>query len=209
MQENRDWSEIQMEINLVTKAQLGDTASANRLVLACQPMIAKAASFFYTRYSRYCDATDNDNFVSIGTLSIYKAINSYDPTKACESGAQFTTYANWWVKRDISRAISKIIKHNHNELDLETSVECEFDDTTSAIDDIRLRQAVMSLPQTEYWVVKLKYGLDGGDSLTYEQIGTSINKTPRQVKYLYSKALDKIKAHFYTSSAIKNPVLVC
>lgn len=83
--------------------------------------------FHISRYYRYRGVAYPD-LVQEGTFGLIKAVDKYDP----EKGFRFSTYASWWIKQAVSRAIaekSRIIRlpvHIHDMMVSISKVERQF-----------------------------------------------------------------------------------
>lgn len=83
--------------------------------------------FHIARYYRYRGVAYPD-LVQEGTFGLIKAVDKYDP----ERGFRFSTYASWWIKQSVSRAIaekSRIIRlpvHIHDMMVSISKVERQF-----------------------------------------------------------------------------------
>jgi len=74
--------------------------------------------------------------------------------------------------------------------------EAEWE-AASALTDEQLSRSIelfKTLPEREYEVLKLCYGLEGGADMTLEDIGRKIGHTRERVRQLKAKALRKLKA---------------
>ena len=58
--------------------------------------------FHICKYYRYRGVAYPD-LVQEGTFGLIKAVDKYDP----ERGFRFSTYASWWIKQSVSRAIAE------------------------------------------------------------------------------------------------------
>merc|ERR1719201_1974429 len=58
--------------------------------------------FHIAKYYRYRGVAYPD-LVQEGTFGLMKAVEKYDP----ERGFRFSTYASWWIKQSVSRAIAE------------------------------------------------------------------------------------------------------
>jgi RNA polymerase sigma factor (sigma-70 family) len=83
--------------------------------------------FHIARYYRYRGVAYPD-LVQEGTFGLIKAVDKYDPDR----GFRFSTYASWWIKQSVSRAIaekSRIIRlpvHIHDMMVSISKVERQF-----------------------------------------------------------------------------------
>jgi RNA polymerase primary sigma factor len=72
-------------------------AAKNTLVGANMRLVFHIAKYYRYRGVAYPD------LVQEGTFGLIKAVEKYDP----EKGFRFSTYASWWIKQSISRAIAE------------------------------------------------------------------------------------------------------
>jgi RNA polymerase sigma factor (sigma-70 family) len=97
------------EAEYIKKAQKGDKESQHILVCSNILLIVKLAS----DYKRYVEASSNKSLdihdlVMEGVFGIYNAIEKYDFSKKVNGkSVKFTTYAWWWIKLYMQRAVEK------------------------------------------------------------------------------------------------------
>ena len=86
------------EIELILKAQKGDIYSRNLLIEKNIPLIQKIAS-----KSIQTTSLSNNDLIQEGIFGLITAIEKFNP----EIGAKFATYASWWIKQAMFKAISE------------------------------------------------------------------------------------------------------
>lgn len=122
------------EIILAKKAQTGDIESRTKLVNSNLRLVVSIAK----KYHKNVGMSFLD-IIQEGNIGLMKSVDKYDPA----SGYRFSTYATWWIRQTISRAItnqantirvpahmfdiqSKVSKASqklHNELGREATIE--------------------------------------------------------------------------------------
>ena len=83
------------ELLLGQRIQAGDGEARERLIEANLRLVAKIANQF-----TYC-GIPVDDLIEEGNLGLMEAVDRFDP----DNGARFSTYAAWWIKHSIRRAI--------------------------------------------------------------------------------------------------------
>ena len=127
---------------LIGKAQAGDTDAFNRILQGNLRFVVRIAS----EYSRA--GLPLDDLIAEGNLGLIKAVEKFD----VDLGYQFTTYAVWWIRNSIQRAIRS---HVHS-VRLPTNRYEDFD---------RLRKSASRLAQ------KL------GREVTAGEVGSNLHMT--------------------------------
>lgn len=82
----------------------GERAGRDENVTACLPMVERVAGYFARRTGLDRRELVKD-LVSEGCLGLMLARKNFDSAKALARGTKFSTYAYWWVRRYILRAI--------------------------------------------------------------------------------------------------------
>ncbi len=87
---------FEQEIELSKRIQKGDITARQQLVEANLRLVVKIAKAYMTNDVGFLD------LVQEGNLGLLKAASKYDHRKQ----VRFSTYASWWIKQSITRALS-------------------------------------------------------------------------------------------------------
>src|SRR6476620_1531535 len=86
----------QQEIELAKKIKKGDTAARERMINANLRLVVTIARDYANLGLPLLD------LISEGNIGLTKAVERFEPTK----GAKLSTYAMWWIKQAIKRALA-------------------------------------------------------------------------------------------------------
>jgi RNA polymerase primary sigma factor len=84
------------EVKLAKRIQRGDQAARQHMIKANLRLVVKIAH----DYSNY--GLPLLDLISEGNIGLMKAVERFDPTK----GGKLSTYAAWWIKQSIKRALA-------------------------------------------------------------------------------------------------------
>ena len=88
----------EQEIDLFTKLQQGDGSIKDLLIESNLKLVVSIAKYYLKANS----TMDLEDLVQEGNIGLMRAIDKFDPSL----GYRFSTYATWWIKQSISRALS-------------------------------------------------------------------------------------------------------
>jgi RNA polymerase primary sigma factor len=86
----------EQEIELAEKIKKGDAAARDRMILSNLRLVVTIAHDYVDLGLPLLD------LISEGNMGLTKAVERFDPTK----GAKLSTYAAWWIKQSIKRALA-------------------------------------------------------------------------------------------------------
>jgi RNA polymerase primary sigma factor/RNA polymerase nonessential primary-like sigma factor len=254
LKEIRRWELLtyEQEQALAKRIAKGDGRARRRMIESNLRLVVSIGKRYINRGLPFSDIIEE------GNLGLIKAVEKFNYKK----GFKFSTYASWWIRQSIERAIinqSKLIRlpvHvveriNHflsamedlmQELDREPTVQelarqmryeqgqvvelqqvirktYSLDSPVGAQQEATLKDVIMdhsqSLPSaaaegvkqreeifewikglrdTEKQVIMMRFGLDGGEPQTLEEIGHVLGLTRERVRQIEAAALQKLRS---------------
>lgn len=196
----------EQELHYLRLSKAGDPEARNLLVEYNMRLVAHIVKK-YTGFER-----DTDDLISIGTIGLIKAINTFD----LEKGNRLVTYAARCIENELLMMLRQERKsirecslyeslgtdREGNEihfLDIIESGEPEILKQMEQNEDIRhLYQSLHnSLDKREYQVITLRYGLFLHAPLTQREVADQLNISRSYVSRIEKKALSKLQNAFY------------
>ena len=158
----------------------------------------------------YSNARDQEDLVSIGTIGLIKAVDTFDPAKE----RRLTTYAATCINNEILmyfRAGKKTAQDVSLAEPIDTDGEgrpltlmdvLAVEDTI--VDDLHRKLAVQklgryireSLDEREQEILRLRYGLDGGREMTQWQVAERLGISRSYVSRLETRSLLKLRRRY-------------
>ena len=192
------------ERRLFFEMREGNSGARSRLIEHNLRLVAHVVRKYYTSYQ------NPDELVSIGSLGLIKAIDSFK----IENGARFATYAAKCVQNEILMFF-RSQKKLSCEVSIHETIDVDRDgnpltyiDVISADDNItenldlkihservyRLIDEV--LDEREKRIIVLRYGLGKSPALTQREVAAALDISRSYVSRIEKKALEKMKEHF-------------
>jgi RNA polymerase primary sigma factor len=242
---------IEQEIQLAARIKKGDKEARSQMIRANLRLVVKIAHDYANLGLPLLD------LVSEGNIGLMKAVERFDPAK----GGKLSTYAAWWIKQSIKRALAnqsktirlpvhlvdKIAKIKRVSLSMSEELGREPTDQELA-DEVGLSAAKLSqlrtvsirpasldapmndedgtefgeivgddnavdpaenlsdknlqeeiadllrvLDDRERKIIMSRFGLDGGNSRTLEEVGEKFGVTRERIRQLQNIALAKLR----------------
>lgn len=190
----------QEEQDCVQRACAGDEMARSLLIEHNLRLVAHIAKKYYNQ------SGDTDDLISIGTIGLIKAVNTYQPGK----NSKLATYAARCIENEILMHLRRI-RRQASEVSLNDALEQEDEGASLSLMDVlkvedtmledlamqedcaRVREAVFRhLKGREQLVILRRYGLDGKPPQTQRQVADSCGISRSYVSRIEKKALEKL-----------------
>jgi len=150
---------------------------------------------------------DGDDLVSVGTIGLIKAINSFKSDK----NIKLATYASRCIENEILMYLRRLSRLKQevsfdeplntdwegNELLLSdvmgTDADTVYSDVEGGVEKELLKASLCKLSQREQKIMKMRFGLDGGDSMTQKDVADTLGISQSYISRLEKKIISKLK----------------
>lgn len=242
---------VEEEVELAAKISKGDQKAREKMITANLRLVVKIAQDYSNIGLSLLD------LINEGNMGLMKAVERFDPTK----GGKLSTYASWWIKQSIKRALanqSKTIRLPVHMVDRVTQIRrttailseklgreptddelaeemnipvarithlksvskkpasldsplndedgsslgdiVPDDKSTSPLEKLQSKSLVgdvdkvlASLEPREADIIRLRFGLEGRDPKTLEEVGEQIGITRERVRQLQEQAIRQLR----------------
>ncbi len=159
--------------------------------------------------SRKFDNTgvDTDDLISIGTIGLIKAINSFKTDK----NIKLATYASRCIENEILMYLRRTVKlksevsfdeplntdFEGNELLLSdilgTDTDAVYGGVESSVEKELLKDALKKLPERERKIMYMRFGLGGKEEMTQKDVADCLGISQSYISRLEKKIIERLK----------------
>ena len=195
------------ESEYIQRCKDGDTQARDLLIEHNLRLVAHIAKKYTT--SGRIASVDFDDIISIGSIGLIKAIDSFNSGKS----ARLATYAARCIENEILMYIRSSKKYSNdiflqdplghdfdgNEITVMDMVKSDDDpvpdEVSDKIDITRMMRKIDEvLDEREREIIRLRYAVCGGEEMTQREIASMLGISRSYVSRIEKKALKKIAA---------------
>ncbi len=196
------------EADAIAKAQAGDIQAKNLLIEHNLRLVVHIIKKYYSNYS------DQDDLISIGTMGLIKGINSFNS----EKGTRIATYAARCIENEILMYF-RSIKKTAMDISMSDPIETDnegnpltladtlstgdtvFEEIDTAIQCRQVRKFVNEIKNPrDKTIIILRYGLDGNEPRTQQEIAQLLNISRSYVSRIETKILTQLRKRMETEN---------
>ena len=190
------------ELECLERVKLGDKEARDKLINHNMRLVAHIVK-------KYSGAAETDDLISVGSIGLIKAINTYEKGK----GTQLATYTARCIENEILMLLRSNKKHKNdiylsdpvgtdkdgNELSL-MDLLCEKEDTVflkvdRGIEREKFLKFIKGiLTEREYVVLCLRYGLKGERVYAQREVAKFLKISRSYISRIEKKGLEKLRA---------------
>lgn len=189
------------ESNKISLLESGDERAKAELVEHNLRLVVYIAKKFDS------SGADGDDLVSVGTIGLIKAINSFKSDK----NIKLATYASRCIENEILMYLRRMSKLRQevsfdeplntdwegNELLLSdvmgTDADSVYSDIEGGVERDLLAASLSKLSQREQRIMKMRFGLEGGEGMTQKDVADTLGISQSYISRLEKKIIPKLK----------------
>ena len=188
------------EAKYLRLAREGDKNAKDTLVRHNMRLVAHIVK----KYNR---AAETDDLISVGSIGLIKAINTYEPGR----GTQLATYTARCIENEILMHLRKTSSQK-TELSLDEPLNTDWDGNELLLSDVLgtendlvmrpieadvdrqlLRQALDRLEPRERHIISLRFGLDGAREQTQKEVADRLGISQSYISRLEKRIIARLK----------------
>ena len=189
------------ERECIEKYLQGDRKAGDKLIEHNLRLVAHIVKKYYAA------GADPDDLVSIGTIGLIKAINTFRPDKSI----RLSSYASRCIDNEILMYF-RSIKKTSRDISINEEIDSDSDGNALTLSDImavddtiiddldiklkteKLADHIKSvLSPREQLIIRLRYGLDGREPLTQREVAVLLKISRSYVSRIEKRALQLLK----------------
>ena len=189
------------ERNCLERAAAGDLAARNMLIEHNLRLVAHVVKKYYTQ------SADQEDLISIGTIGLIKAVETYRP----EKNIKLATYASRCIENEILMYLRKNAARK-GEVSFDEPLNTDWDGNELLLSDIlgteadivlqpieadadcqMLLSALETLTQREREIITLRYGLGGRREQTQKEVADRLGISQSYISRLEKRTLLRLR----------------
>ncbi len=190
--------DIEKEIELVNRS---DKAAKDTLIVHNLRLVVYIARKFDTAN------TNIEDLISIGTIGLIKAVNTFRP----EKNIKLATYASRCIENEILMFLRKTSTQRH-EISIDEPLNIDWDGNELLLSDVLgsdcdeigrgveqederhlLNGFIGSLPVREKQIMEMRFGMNGYDEYTQKQVADTLGISQSYISRLEKRIIGKLK----------------
>lgn len=189
------------EKDCVARLSSGDKEAREKLIEHNLRLVVYIAKKFES------SNVDIDDLISVGTIGLIKAVNSFDGSKQIK----LATYASRCIENEILMHLRKVVR-TKSEMSLDEPLNVDWEGNVLVLSDVLgtdndvtckdvendeekdiLIKTFKRLPPRERQIVKLRFGLLGAQKKTQKEIADLMGISQSYISRLEKKVMKKLK----------------
>ncbi|MCM1289766.1 MAG: RNA polymerase sporulation sigma factor SigE [Corallococcus sp.] len=193
--------DAETESLLLSKVAQGDNEAKDTLVEHNLRLVVFLAKKFES------SGLDMEDLVSVGTIGLIKAINSFKPEKQIK----LATYASRCIENEILMYLRKLSKRKQevsldeplnvdgegNELLLAdilgTETDAVYTHMETQVERQLLNEGLSRLTKREQQIIEMRFGLDGNEERTQKEVADMLGISQSYISRLEKKIISRLK----------------
>ena len=156
--------------------------------------------------------TGIEDLISIGTIGLIKAINTFNADK----NIKLATYASRCIENEILMYIRKTSR-TRLEMSIDEPLNTDWDGNELLLSDVlggdedtvyrnmekdedkkTIEEALSKLSEREQTIIRLRFGMDGGDELTQKEVADLLGISQSYISRLEKKIISRLRKEIET-----------